>query len=200
MTKWTAESLIAFEQDIADRFNRSEIPFPVHLDGGNEERLIGYFDAYFKPGDWVCGTWRMHYKCLLAGVPEDTLRQAILEGHSITLCFPEYNIFSTALVGHVCSIAMGIAYEIKGNGGQVHCFLGDMAYRTGDFYEAHKYARGYKLNMSWVVENNNKSVTTNTSEVWGSESYKDIYAYNDVWMFDYKPTWPHQGTGKRVEF
>ena len=203
MTIWTEETLIAFEDDIAARFERAEIPYPVHLDGGNEQGLIDYFANHFNVGDWVCGTWRMHYKCLLAGVPEGQVRQAILDGHSITLCFPEYRIFSSALVGHVCSIAMGIAYgmyrEFEGlSPAEVHCFIGDMTATTGMFHEAWTYAKGHDLPLTFIIEDNKKSVTTDTQETWGS--YYDDYVYEYFHRIEYTPKWPHQGIGKRVDF
>lgn len=196
MTKWTAETLIAFENDIAARFARAEIPYPVHLDGGNEVELIKYFATNYYKGEWICGTWRMHYKCLLAGVPENEVREAILAGHSITLCFPEYNIISSALVGHICSIAMGIAYGIQKQKARVHCFIGDMTRRTGAYYEAASYAAGHLLPINWIVEDNGKSVTTDTKEVWGPDNSPGW----STWVLPYTPRWPHQGIGKRVEF
>lgn len=192
MTKWTAETLIAFENDIAARFARGEIRAPVHLDGGNEESLIEYFNKHFHKGDWICSTWRSHYHCLLAGVPPQQLKEAILAGHSITLCFPEYRIFSSALVGHICSIAMGIAYSKQ----KVHCFVGDMCSMTGAYHEARLYATRHALPINWIIENNGKSVTTNTQEVWGLQPYK----IKNETIITYEPRWPHQGIGKRVEF
>jgi TPP-dependent pyruvate/acetoin dehydrogenase alpha subunit len=199
MSEWTRDKLIAFEKDIAECYERAEIPYPVHLDGGNEDGLIGYFDTNFTPGDWVCGTWRMHYKCLLAGVPPAILKHHIMSGRSITLCFPRYNIFSSALVGHTCSVAMGIAYEIERNKSpqKVHCFIGDMAARTGMAYETMDYAVGHALPITWIVEDNGKSVTTNTQEVWGNITWKPGWTTH---VLPYTPTWPHQGIGKRVEF
>lgn len=193
MSNWTPETLIAFEDDIAARFARAEIPYPVHLDGGNESGLIKYFDHHFTPGDWVCGTWRMHYKCLLAGVPETEVREAILAGYSITLCFPEYRVFSSALVGHICSIAMGIALAKQ----RVHCFVGDMCATTGMFHEACKYSDQHALPLSFIIEDNEKSVTTITPEVWGTVGTTFARVHH---RFKYKPRWPHQGIGKRVEF
>lgn len=198
MSNWTAEALIAFEDDIAARFARAEIPYPVHLDGGNEKGLIEYFDRCFKPGDWVCGTWRMHYKCLLAGVPETEVREAILAGHSITLCFPEYNIIASALVGHICSIATGIALGFKRmkRTKNVHCFVGDMCSYTGAFQESEDYACFNDLPVMFIIEDNKKSVTTYTEEVWG-QTYR---VGDNTCYINYAPRWPHQGIGKRVDF
>jgi len=197
--KWTVESLRSFEAEIFDRYNKAEIPYPIHLDGGNEEHLIKYFDENFKKGDWVCGTWRMHYKCLLAGVPEDLVHQAILDGHSITLCFPEYNIISSAMVGGICSIAMGIAMGIKRQNlrQRVHCFVGDMAAFGGDFHESGQYAWRQSLPLMFIVEDNNRSVMTDTRKVWG-ETNEPPNSLQTV--FQYEPIYPHSGTGTFVEF
>src|SRR6266566_3092630 len=108
MTCWTPEKLIAFEQDIADEFNKGNIHSPIHLSGGNEEWLIDYFDNNFRKGDWIASTWRSHYHALLCGVPEEQVRAAIIKGRSITLCFPEYRFFSSAIMGGALPIALGV--------------------------------------------------------------------------------------------
>ncbi len=111
----TPADLIAFEADVAERFNRAEVPYPVHLSGGNEQQLIDYFATHYDAarGDWVCTYWRSHYHCLLAGVPPDEVLAAILAGRSITLCFPKYRVISSAIVGGILPIAVGIAVGIR---------------------------------------------------------------------------------------
>jgi TPP-dependent pyruvate/acetoin dehydrogenase alpha subunit len=135
----TPADLIAFEADIAAAFNRAEIRSPVHLRSGGEEWLIDYFARNYDAtrGDWVCGAWRTHYHCLLAGVSPDEVRAAIMAGRSITLCFPEYRVVSSAIVGGILPIALGLALGIRRRGeeAQVHCFLGDMTAMTGAYAE-----------------------------------------------------------------
>ena len=63
--------------------------------------------------DWVFCSWRSHYQCLLKGVPNKLLEKKILEGKSISLCFPKYNIYSSAIVGGSIPIALGVAKSIK---------------------------------------------------------------------------------------
>src|SRR5258706_10994318 len=109
----TAAELIAFERNVAEEFNRGSIRSPVHLSGGNEQQLINYFAAHFRPGDWICTTWRSHYHALLAGVPPSEVMAAILRGRSITLTFPAHRVISSAIVGGVIPIALGIALGIK---------------------------------------------------------------------------------------
>jgi hypothetical protein len=94
----TAEELIAFEHEAAEHFAAAKIHSPVHFSGGNEEQAIWIFDK-IKPGDWVFSTWRSHYHALLCGVPRAVVMKAILDGKSMNLNFPEYQFFSSAIVG-----------------------------------------------------------------------------------------------------
>jgi len=191
----TKEELIAFEREIADLFNVGRIRYPVHLSGGNEDALIDIF-KHIDRQDWVCGAWRMHYQCLLHGVPPDKLKMAVMQGESIALCFPEHRIVSSAIAGGILPIAVGIALGIKRRGGEgrVHCFLGDMTAEMGIAHECMKYAANHELPIRWIVEDNGVSVCTPTVEAWGSVSDAHIMRYR------YEPTWPHAGAGKRVQF
>lgn len=194
----TAEELIAFEADIAAEFNSGNIRSPIHLDGGNEQQLIEIFQNV-KPNDWVCCSWRSHYKALLAGIPPAKVKAAIMAGHSITLCFPEHRFVSSAIVGGILPIALGIAWSIKRNGGseRVYCFLGDMTSTTGMFTECAVYAHGHDLPISYVIEDNGISVVTPTQETWGS-TFK---AKTDhVLGFHYASKFPHSGAGRRINF
>ena len=83
------KSLISFEEQIASLFNSGKIRAPVHLYHGNEDKLINIFKK-IKKNDWVFCTWRSHYQCLLKGVPKDEVKKEILEGRSISLCFPKH--------------------------------------------------------------------------------------------------------------
>ena len=82
------EKLIRFEEEIAELFNSGKIKAPVHLYHGNEEQIINVFRK-IKSNDWVFCTWRSHYQCLLKGVPEKQIKEEIVAGRSISLCFPE---------------------------------------------------------------------------------------------------------------
>src|ERR1700733_684701 len=113
---WTSHDLIAFEEDIAACFNNKMILAPVHLYYGCEEQMIDVFREHVHERDWVLCSWRSHYQCLLKGVPPEQVKAAIMEGKSISLCFPEYRILSSAIVGGVLPIATGIALAIKRRG------------------------------------------------------------------------------------
>lgn len=197
MKEHTVESLIAFERDIADLFNSGAIRAPIHLDGGNEEQLIEIFKDV-GPNDWICGSWRQHYHALLRGVPPERLKTEIMAGRSITLCISEYRVISSAIVGGILPIALGLAWSIKREGGKerVWCFLGDMTARTGIYHECFSYARGWDLPIRFVTEDNRKSVCTSTRAVWGP----GFVGYDKWRAFEYTLPYPHSGAGKRVEF
>jgi pyruvate dehydrogenase E1 component alpha subunit len=205
----TPEDLIAFERDIADAFNAGLIRAPVHLDGGNERQLIEVFKTIDR-SDWICGSWRMHAKCLLHGVPPDLLKADILAGRSITLTYPDYRIISSAIVGGILPIALGIAWWIKRGGERtrVHCFLGEMTSQSGMAWECIIYARNHELPVRWIIEDNGKSVCTDTREVWGTrdlswecrEPHSFVNEAFQVVYYRYELPWPHAGAGRRVQF
>jgi pyruvate dehydrogenase E1 component alpha subunit len=191
------QELIDFEADIAATFNRGEIKAPIHLSGNNEDHLIDIFKD-FKKGDWCFSTWRNHYHALLAGIPPEEVKRQIMAGRSMTICSPEHRFFSSAIFAGCCPIALGAAWQIRRRGGseRVWLFIGDMCAHSGLAYECVKYARAHELPLVVVIEDNGKSVCTDTKEVWGNADH-DIdnnYYYSFILPF------PHSGSGKRVNF
>jgi TPP-dependent pyruvate/acetoin dehydrogenase alpha subunit len=196
----TAQEMIQFEEDIAATFNAGKIRAVIHLSYGNEEQLIKIFKK-INSEDWVMGSWRMHYQCLLKGVPPEVLKAEIMKGHSIALCFPEYRIVSSGIVGGILPIALGTALAIKRKGGKewVHCFLGDMTSECGIAHEVVKYADNFDLPICFYVEDNKLGVCTPTREAWGQ---KDLTLDGwKVWRYQYEQEkYPHAGAGVRVQF
>jgi pyruvate dehydrogenase E1 component alpha subunit len=195
---WDKHGLIGFEKKIADHWEAGRIKGPVHLSGGNEEELLE-IGKRIKPTDWVFSTWRSHYHALIKGVPSEWLEQEILEGRSITIVSQEYKFYSSAIVGAIIPIATGVALANQRDGKEdnVWCFVGDMAFETGGFYEMHKYAQRYNLPIKFVVEDNGVSTNTPTEETWNGIKRE---VPNDVIWYNYKKEWPHYGTGKWVIF
>jgi pyruvate dehydrogenase E1 component alpha subunit len=196
------ETLINFEEKIASHFNNGLIRAPVHLYFGNEDEIIKIFKE-IKSVDWVFASWRSHYQCLLKGVPETILENAILDGRSIALCFPEYHIFSSAIVGGQVSIAVGTAMAIKKSDSSEHvwCFVGDMTSETGIFQTSVRFSHSQNLPITFVVEDNGASVMTDTRQTWNVEHlrYEEIN-FPNVISYKYKSKYPHAGAGKRVQF
>ena len=196
------KELISFEEEIASLFNAGKIRAPVHLYQGNEDKIIEIFKKINK-NDWVFCSWRSHYQCLLKGVPPKILKKEILEGKSISLCFPEYKIYSSAIVGGVLPIAVGMALSLKRkkSRNKVYCFMGEMTSETGIAHETIKYSRNKKLPIHFIVEDNRKSVCTDTRKTWSQrkltyEKSSDKY----VTYYKYNLKYPHAGAGKRVQF
>jgi hypothetical protein len=109
----TSEDLIKFEEDVCQWFADKKVKAPVHLDNGNEKQLIKVFENLVEEDDWIMCSWRSHYKSLLKGVPYEDMKKAICEGKSISLCFPNQRVISSAIVGGILPIAVGTAMGIK---------------------------------------------------------------------------------------
>jgi len=198
----TKEELIAFEEEIAVEFNTGKVRAPVHLYSGNEEQMIEIFRSV-QPQDWVFCSWRSHYQCLLKGVPREQLKKEILAGHSISLCFPEHRIFSSAIVTGVLPIAVGAALAIKRQGGseRVHCFMGEMTAETGMANTCIKYSRNHGLPIRFIIEDNGKSVCTETRETWAAERLTFEGGHDPLIVYyRYQTKYPHAGAGVRVQF
>ena len=195
------EKLIKFEDEIAELFNSGKIKAPVHLYHGNEDQIIKVFKK-IRYNDWVFCTWRSHYQCLLKGVPSEQIKKDIIDGKSITLCYPEYNIYSSAIVTGTIPVATGMALDIKRKGGDEHvwCFVGDMASETGSFFENWKYSVNQDLPITYVIENNSKSVCTNTLKTWGVDELFFAKETRKIIYYEYNTKYPHAGAGKRIEF
>ena len=196
------EQLIAFEDDIAALFNAGKIRAPVHLYSGNEEQIIASFRP-IRAQDWVFCSWRSHYQCLLKGVPPEEVKSEILAGHSISLCFPKQRIYSSAIVGGVLPIAVGTAMTLQRSGedAKVYCFMGEMTAETGIAHECIKYSRNHKLPIHFIVEDNEKSVCTDTREAWNQPhlSFEDVQD-EYISYYRYSTKYPHAGAGVRVQF
>jgi len=198
----TKEELISFEEEIAELFNSGKIRAPVHLYSGNEEQIIAVFKN-IRPQDWVFCSWRSHYQCLLKGVPRLQVREEILAGRSISLCFPDHRIFSSAIVGGILPISVGAAMSIqrRGEDAKVYSFMGEMTAETGIAHEAIKYSRNHRLPIHFIVEDNGKSVCTDTREAWNQadlsfDNVQDEY----ITYYRYETKYPHAGAGVRVQF
>ena len=196
------QKLIAFENKIAELFNKAKIRAPIHLYSNNEEQMIKIFKK-IKKNDWVFCSWRSHYQCLLKGVSEKKLTKEIVAGKSISLCFPEHKIYSSAIVGGVLPIATGVAFsnKIQKIKSKVFCFVGEMTAETGIMHECLKFSKNKKLPIHFIIEDNSKSVCTDTRKTWSMkklsfEGKKDKF----ITYYKYSLKYPHAGAGKRVQF
>jgi TPP-dependent pyruvate/acetoin dehydrogenase alpha subunit len=203
----TIDELREFESNVVVEFEAGHIRGPVHLSHGDEESLIEIFKE-IEPQDWVFSTWRNHYHALLHGVSKDWLFSEILAGRSINIHCPEHNLFTSAIVGGIIPIATGVAFGLKKKKSdrKVWCFIGDMAYSLGIFYESLKYAQINDLPITFVCADNGISTNTPTLQSWGfseqsePEVTSEILKMKKVWYFRYKRHYPHVGVGKKIHF
>ena len=80
--------------------------------------------------------------------------------------------------------------------------MGDMTSETGVAHECIKYSKNNKLPIHFIIEDNGKSVCTDTRSTWNTDklTYEDV---NDEYVSYYRypmEKYPHAGAGKRVQF
>lgn len=192
--KISKKDLVGFENRIRDLYEQGKIKTPIHLSGGNEEELLDIFKK-IKKEDWVFSTWRSHYHALLKSEDRDWLEKEILRGNSMHINSRKHKIFTSSIVGGILPIALGTALALKKKRSKEHvwCFVGDMASEMGMFEECTKYAGGYNLPITFVVEDNGLGVYTPTGKVW-KQGKANVISYK------YKRKYPHHGIGKFVSF
>ena len=190
----TKQELIDFESEIAKLYEEGKIKSPIHLHGGNEDALIEIFKDY-KKDDWIFSTHRSHYHWLLSGRDPNELRKQILEGHSMHIF--DNKFFTSAIVSGCAPIALGVAKSLrmKNSSNKVWCFIGDMAASGGLVHECIKYAEGWDLPITYVIEDNCMSVRACTEAVWGKRN-----GTNKVIKYTYERKFPHAGTGNYIMF
>jgi len=207
----TKNELITFETEIGDEFNAGKIKSPIHLYSGNEDLIMEVFNDIDTENDWVCCTWRNHYQGLLKGIPKEIIRESIMNGKSMVMNLPEYKFICSSIVGGIPPIAAGIAFALKlqGKSNRVWCWVGDMSAETGAFHEAYKYSLNHDLPITFIVEDNKKSVCTPTPDIWNrtkpyyleSEYNGGILKQNNLYYYQYtNEKYPHAGAGVRVQF
>lgn len=191
------KQLIKFEEKIKNIYEKGKIKAPIHLSGNNEDQLIKIFKKV-KKNDWVFSTWRNHYHALLKGMPEKELERQILKGKSMSINSAKHKIYTSAIVGGILPIALGVAKSIKlkRQKSKVWVFIGDMTYETGIFYETFKYANNFKLPLNFVVEDNGLSTNTPTKLTWKRKKKID----KKITYYRYKRKYPHHGTGNWILF
>jgi len=207
----TKDQLILFENKIGDLFNQGQIKAPIHLYSGNEDTIIEVFKDIDIENDWICCTWRNHYQGLLKGIPESVMQENIMNGKSMVMNLPEYKFICSSIVGGIPSIAAGIAFALKqqNKNNRVWCWVGDMSAETGAFHEAYKYSLNHNLPITFVVEDNKKSVCTPTPDIWNrdqpyylnSKYEGGILKQPNLYYYQYtNDKYPHAGAGMRVQF
>lgn len=196
----TKEQLISFEKRILYLFEEGYLPYLIYFNEGNELQLIKIFEN-INEGDYILSTHRCHYHYLLAGGNEDDLTQKILDGDSMHVFDKQLNFLSSSILAGTAPIAAGIALSLKmeKSDKKVWCFIGDGAEDEGHFYEAVRYVDGWDLPCTFIIEDNNRSVTTTKKQRRG----KSVIQWPKcVIKYEFKTSFPHIGTGsgKTIKF
>jgi pyruvate dehydrogenase E1 component alpha subunit len=194
------QELIDFERVVYDLFEDGDLPFLVHLCGGNEDILIDIFKNISQE-DWVFSTHRTHYHYLLKGASKEDLIDKIKNGDSMFVFNSKLKFFSSSILAGCAGIATGaaMAIKLKKQNSKVWCFIGDGAEDEGHFYEAVRFCDSNDLPITFIVEDNDRSVDTNKAQR-GSESC--FLKSKKIIRYSYTPTYPHAstGSGKIVKF
>jgi len=210
-TKYTKDSLIAFEDRVAQEFKDGKINCPVHLSGGNEDMLLSIFNTV-NERDYVLSTHRNHYHYLLKGGDPEKLMAELRgeeggccggKGRSMHIYDKSINFLTSAIVGGICSIGVGIAlgvkkkYKGKKDRPMVWVFVGDGCEDSGFFVEAVRFGVSRDLPITFVIEDNDRAVEATKADRWHNHSQitsKNIIRYN------YVSTKGHVGVGEFVSF
>lgn len=196
MNHATKEELIVFENCVKLAWEEGDLPFLLHLAGGNEDQLIHVFQSVL-PGDWILGSHRSHYHWLLSGGSPMQLLEKIHAGESMFLYSRALRFLTSSILAGNCCIAAGLALSIRQREGKEHvwCFLGDGAEDEGHFYEAVSFVQGHDLPCTFVIEDNDRSVDTSIAARRGDLPRRDWGPH--VVRYTYAPTYPHAGSGCR---
>jgi len=192
------KDLIDFESHITDLYRDCKLPFLFHLSGGNEDQLLSIF-SNIKEGDYVLSTHRNHYHALLHGIPAKELEEKILDGRSMFIFDRKRNFFTSAIIGGTVAIATGIALALKRkkSAQKVWCFVGDGTEDTGHLFEAARYVDGFDLPCTFIIEDNNRSVTTTKIDRWGKAINPNFPSC--VQKYSYTIPWPHARTNDIID-
>lgn len=196
MNYLSAHELKDFERTIVGLWEAGDLPYLLHLCGGNEDRLVELF-AQVKEGDWVFSTHRSHYHALLSGIAPQRLEGLIRKGDSMFVFDRERRFLSSSILAGTCCIAAGVALALKEeeSKNRVWCFLGDGGEEEGHFYEAVMMVAGHDLPCTFIIEDNNRAVDTTIEERMPTKfrmSWPDC-----VIRHRYTPVYPHAGNGSK---
>lgn len=207
------KQLIAFEAKVTKLWESGKIRVPVHLSGGNEDELIRIFRD-IKRSDYVFSTHRNHNHYLLHTGDTQGLYREILNlpgsickgaSGSMHTCNHKSKFYSSGIVAGCVAIACGVAKALQRDKSnrKVWCFIGDGCVDEGWFWEALRYAHGHELPITYIIEDNDRSVCTPKATRWGKKDkmYQALSQfYPHVRSYFYTPKWPHVGTNHQIQW
>ena len=170
-----ALKLRLWQLEINEELKKRRFKVPVHLGLGTEALAVAVASV-IQQGDNLLLTHRnAAFNLVLADDPKSVVRE--YEGQKSGLAFgrlgsmnlanPESGVvYSSSILANNISVACGCAYGQKI--ARTHNFTvamtGDGAIEEGAFYEGLVFARSHSLPLMVVVDNNNYSMASTTSE------------------------------------
>jgi transketolase len=90
---------------------------------------------------------------------------------------------------------------MKGSESKVYCCIGDGAMDEGWTTEAVKYAISMDLPITYICEDNNRSVCSSKIARWGVDyGYDNDFRFNGkLMLYRYECGYPHAGVGEFVD-
>ena len=158
--------MIDFEEEIADLFNKGKIRAPVHLYQGNEDEIIEFLKE-LKKNDWIFCSWRSHYQCLLKGVPKDEVKKKNFSWEINIFMFSSTQNLFISISWWIGSNSCWNSFLLKIRNEKYDglLFMGEMTSETGIVHECIKYSRNLGLPIHFIIEDNQKSVCTDTRDL-----------------------------------
>ena len=99
------------------------------------------------------------------------------------------------------AVGLALSFKRKKSSNKVYCFIGDMASETGMAHETIKFSINKKLPIHFIIEDNRKSVCSDTRKTWSQKKLTyENFSSKYITYYKYKLTYPHAGSGKRVQF
>lgn len=197
----TKVELEEFEDWCIKEFHKGNIRSPIHLCNPEQAEPLMEVFKEIKRWDWIFVTYRSHYHCLLKGMPQERLKEWVLNNRSISIFDNKYRIVSSALVGGILPQALGIAMSIKlkQENRKVYVFIGDMTASLGIFYDCFRYAYNNQLPIIFIIEDNGLSTDTPTEESWNvakgefKKYFKSLTSFKNIIYYQYKRKYAHYG-------
>jgi hypothetical protein len=68
------------------------------------------------------------------------------------------------------------------------------------YFVFYKYSINFDLPITWIIEDNNKSVCTDTRKTWKLLDLTYGNSHPKIIYYKYESKYPHAGTGERIQF
>lgn len=173
------------EEELARRYKDMEMRCPVHLSLG-QERVAVEICEMLPADSLMVSTHRSHAHYLAKG---GSLKRMLAEiygktsgcsggnGGSMHLVDWECGFAgSTSIVGGTIPVGVGLSFadKLRGSNRITAVMLGDAAVEEGTFHEAANFASLHKLNVLFVLEDNDRSCYTRKDERQPERSFEHI--------------------------